>query len=77
MQHGRGDTGVGRDHSWEECLQSFAFVAAALCLQFSNAFDGTKIVIARNQKLVEIQKIWKHFVLNRATESKDFRGRIP
>ena len=68
------------DRGWERprlggMPAELAFAAAALCLQVSNASHGTEMVIARNQKMVGIQKIWKHFLLNRSTESKDFRKR--
>lgn len=66
---GLGETTAGRN----ACRALLLLLL--LSVSNSNTSDGTEIVIVRNQKLAEIQKIWKHFVLNRATESKDFRKR--
>jgi len=66
IQHGRG---AGRGGGWEECWPS---AAAVHPLQVSSAFHAREVVVVRNQKVVEIQKTWKKFILGRSTEDKDF-----
>lgn len=52
-----------------------ASAAASLPLRVSSASHGAEMVIDRNQKPVEIQKIWKNLFFNRPVESKGFRKR--
>lgn len=76
MAMAKGDVGegrgVGRDRGGEERLQSLLLLLL-LSLQVSDASHGTEMVIARNQRAVEIQKIQKNFFLNRSIGSKGFR----